>query len=394
MKYTKANNMKTIRTLLIAFLSFSMSHIYASHVSGGDISYQSTGANTYKITLNLYRDCNGRTLPDTAVVNYSSVICGVTSSATLHLDSPVVNVTDTCPGHLSACNGGTGYGIERHTYTGTITLSAGCGNDWVISYRNCARNAAITTIANPGNTCFYIKATLDNTVANPNHGAVFDRFNPPAFICVGQASAFNQSCTDPDGDSLVYSLVAPESAAGTPVVYIAGYSASAPITGTFSLDAATGQINSLPTISQVAVFKILVTKYRSGISIGTVERDIQIVAQTCNDSVPVLSNITATTLPHSNNKVMITPCTNGCFKILATTPNTDSTVHLTTTWNGLSMPGTTFSATTGHSDTITICWTPTRADAGTHRIYLTVRDNACPNPGTSTQVYNIIVPMT
>lgn len=369
----------------------------ASHIEAGDLTYQCIGPHQYKVTLTLYRDCNGIALPDTARMNYSSAGCGVNSSIILNRDTPIVNVTDTCPGHNSACHGGTGFGVERHTYTGILNLPSGCGTDWLLSFRNCARNTAITTIANPGNTCFYIKATLNNTLPLCDHSPTFLK-DPVAFTCLGQLDQLNQGGYDSDGDSLVYSLVASESAANTAVIYLGGYSAANPlsVTGAFGFNTATGQMSFTPNITQVGIMKVLVSEYRGGVLIGTVERDMQVVVQNCSDSVPQLSNVNTTSgaaVMGSSTTVLIPPCTTGCFTFASATTNPDTSIHLTVTWTGQNnVPGATFTTTSGRTPTATVCWIPGRNNAGSHNIFVTVKDNACPNPGQATKTYTIVVP--
>lgn len=390
--------MKSILRLIVAVLSiWYITPAYASHIEAGDLTYQCIGPHQYKVTLTLYRDCNGIALPDTARINYSSATCGVNSYIILNRDTPIVNVTDTCPGHNSACHGGTGFGVERHTYTGVLNLPSGCGTDWLLSFRNCARNAAITTINNPGNTCFYIKATLNNTLPLCDHSPTFLK-DPVAFTCLNQLDQLNQGGYDSDGDSLVYSLVASESAANTPVIYLGGYSAANPlsVTGSFGFNTATGQMTFTPNITQVGIMKILVSEYRGGVLIGTVERDMQVVVQNCSDSVPQLSNVNTTSGSASigaSTTVLIPPCTTGCFTFASATTNPDTSIHLTVTWTGQSnVPGAVFTTTSGRTPTATVCWTPGRNNAGSHNIFVTVKDNACPNPGQATKTYTIVVP--
>ena len=385
---------KFLKALTFLFIALSFHSSKASHIEAGDLTFACVGPHQYLITLNLYRDCNGIPLPDTAQINYSSTTCGVTGSLNLLQNGPILNVTDTCPGHNSACNGGSGFGVEKHTYVAVLNLPSGCGADWILSYRNCARNAAITTITNPGNTCFYIKATLNNTLAQCDHSPTFLK-DPVAFTCLDQLDQLNQGGYDADGDSIVYSLVASESAANTSVNYRPGYSATNPlsVTGTFGFNTATGQISYTPNITQVGVMKILVSEFRDGILIGTVERDMQVVVQACSDSVPQLSNVITSSLPHTNNSVLIQACSSGCFGFLATTTNPDTSIHLTVSWTGQNnVPGATLTSTSGHSDSVVFCWSPTRANAGTHNFFVTVRDNACPNPGQNTTTYTVTVP--
>jgi hypothetical protein len=52
--------------------------------------------------------------------------------------------------------------VEQYIYEGTITSLALC-SDWVLSWNHNARNAAITTISNPGSIDLHVEARLNNT---------------------------------------------------------------------------------------------------------------------------------------------------------------------------------------------------------------------------------------
>src|SRR5687768_13048718 len=62
--------------LLLVFVSLFSARAEASHLMGGEITWECQGAGTYIFTLKLYRDCNGITSSPTlslAVFNHPSV---------------------------------------------------------------------------------------------------------------------------------------------------------------------------------------------------------------------------------------------------------------------------------------------------------------------------------
>jgi hypothetical protein len=122
----------------------------ASHIMGGDITYNCIGPNTFAFTVQLYQDCNGINLPGSIPLTITSASCGLTLNIDLELvpDGSVV-VTPLCPGQLDACNSPAGtYGIQQYTYTHIppsqgqglssppVVLPAGC-TDWVVSWTSC-----------------------------------------------------------------------------------------------------------------------------------------------------------------------------------------------------------------------------------------------------------------
>jgi hypothetical protein len=125
------------------FFLFFLSHTHATHLMGGDLSYECLGGNQYKITLKVYRDCNGINAGSYEVI-YITANCG-TGYQTMSKTS-ITEITPTCPGFTgSSCNGGSGtYGVEEHIYQTTVTIPSSCVNiDFY--WRRCCRNGAINT---------------------------------------------------------------------------------------------------------------------------------------------------------------------------------------------------------------------------------------------------------
>jgi hypothetical protein len=190
---------------VVLFLTFFLNNASASHFMGFDLTYTCIGPNQYSIKLKAFRDCRGIEMPNSFTVNYRSQACGVNASLNLSRTS-FADITPLCPSQVSACNGGSGpIGVEIHIYEGTLTLPAGC-NDWVLSTSSCCRNNAITNLSNPGGNDIYIEALLNNTLTPCNNSPVFAS-DPTPFTCVNQTVRYQQLATDPDGDSLAYSLV-------------------------------------------------------------------------------------------------------------------------------------------------------------------------------------------
>ncbi|MEL6649781.1 MAG: hypothetical protein AAFQ87_03140, partial [Bacteroidota bacterium] len=254
--------------LLLFSLSLSPS-LLATHIMGSDITYFCTGPNQYEVTLTLFRDCAGILPIATQTINYQSNFCGVSSSLVLSQPSFPIDVTPLCPSQTSACSGGSSqFGIEQYTYTGTLNLPPGC-DDWVLSWKNCCRNYAITTLANPGNQSIYVEALLDNTISPCNNSPVFNNI-PTPIVCVNQPVIYNHGVTDPDGDQLVFSLVDCAQESNQSVLYGAGFNATTPLAtaGGVIVDASTGEITFTPNQIQIGVICVLVEEFRGGVKIG------------------------------------------------------------------------------------------------------------------------------
>lgn len=363
-------------------LLFFSADASATHSMGLDLTYHCVGNNQYEINLTFYRDCNGINVPQSTIVNWSAA-CGSGSVSLAQMS--MLEITPSCPGIVgTACNGGTGvYGIEKYEFQGTITLPAGC-TDITLSYSNCCRNNAITTLSSPGSENIYVEAHISDA-ALCNNSPIFTN-DPVPFGCVNQPVFYNHGASDADGDNLVYSLVDCMDNATTTVGYAAGYSATTPLSTTngITIDAATGAISFTPSMAQVGVFCVSVQEYRNGVLIGEIVRDIQFTAVPCSNNVPTLSGINNTT----SFADTVDAGTQLCFDMNSSDPDRGQSTFLS--WNN-GITGATFTSTSATFAVGTFCWTPTASDVGTHTFTVTVSDNFCPIVGQNTYTFTIIV---
>ena len=100
-----------MRILLIAVgcLLFGHQEASASHQVGGDLTYTCLGNNQYEITLTLYRDCSGISMPTTEFIDLSSISCGLSGGNLSNIQIPLdtsYEVSQLCPAELaqSSCN--------------------------------------------------------------------------------------------------------------------------------------------------------------------------------------------------------------------------------------------------------------------------------------------------
>lgn len=378
-------NKHLLLSLLVLLFIYS-SKVSASHTMGADLTYQCLGGNTYKVTVSFYRDCIGIAAPTSPYVTISSTTCSKSIGVTCYpRPGTGQEVTPACSTSVTTCNGGSFTGIQEWVYDGIITLPAQC-SDWKFGYSLCCRNAAITTINSPSGNTFYIYATLNNLISTCNSSPTFSN-KPVPFLCKGQQYCFNHGAYDVDGDSLVYSLITPYQTATTTVTYHAPYNASNPLNSApaTSFNTATGDICLNPQALEVTVMAVLVSEYRNGQLIGSVERDLQLTVMNCANNLPSLTGINGT------NNFSMTICANQqtCFNIFSNDP--DAGQQLSVDWNS-AIPGGTFTSGSGLHPTATFCWTPTSADIGnSYTFTVRVQDNACPYFGSQIYSYTIHV---
>ena len=367
----------------------------ATHLAGSDISYTCLGGNTYRVELTFYRDCAGSPAPLGVGIEFRSASCNQYFTDTLlRVVGTGGEITYPCATQVTSCEDSTSSipGIQQFKYTGIVTLPMQCA-DWVFSWSYCCRNCDITTMvqqspcvsgSNPG---MYIETTLDNLNFACNSSPRFTNI-PVSFVCLGQSFTFNHGVTDPDGDSLVYSLVNPMRNSTDSIPFVSGYSANNPITSVpaLGINVNTGDITMTPTMLEVGVLSVLVREYRNGVLVGSVVRDMEIYVRPCTNNLPTESGMNGT----NRRDTTICPGTQICFDIMSN--DVDSGQIVTMTWNQ-AIAGATFSISGFPHPTGNFCWTSPLAAVGTqvYSFIVTVRDDACPNNGFQTFSYNISV---
>ncbi|MEX0968540.1 MAG: hypothetical protein WD077_15010, partial [Bacteroidia bacterium] len=283
----KKNLLSVLSCLLFLLMMPSTSE--ASHVMGSDISWRCVGKDSFLVTMNVYRDCNGISLSP-GTISISGIGCSYSSSVSPSMSSPV-DITPVCKSSCTRCSGSGcsfPYGIHRYTLTALIKLNnTNCCN-FNLSWNQCCRNTNITTGAS-GNQ-YFIDAELNKCDTPCNSSPRFT--NPPiAILCAGQCFIYNQGVVDDDGDSLVYTLTQPKTSASGYTNWLSPYSYdkplyfngfpnknlpfTPPLCRGFHLDSFNGDLMFRPMQAQVTVMAIRVDEYRNGQKIGTIRRDLQ-----------------------------------------------------------------------------------------------------------------------
>ena len=206
--------------LLSFFLLFIGFSAFAGPELGGEISYKRLTKYSYLVKYTHYRDCQGTPLASTIKLNVKSPGCNSGYDVPLNqqsrkLGKPYGAATPpSCPGAATPL-------YEIVTYSGVVNFSladAKCRN-LVLSVSLTDRTEAENLVANAANTGYYTEALLQltNTI---NSSPVFDTLRTQLmYVNLGTDYKFSMAAKDPDGDSLVYSLVAPLQNANSPVTY-------------------------------------------------------------------------------------------------------------------------------------------------------------------------------
>ncbi|MFM7015903.1 MAG: PKD domain-containing protein [Bacteroidota bacterium] len=268
----------------------------ATHIVGGELNYQYLGNNVYRIWLTVYRDCYNGVPP---FDNPASVgVFDAGNNALVFERLLPRNPSDTIPSTInSPCFiPPTNVCYERTTYSDTITLPPN-SQGYILSYQRCCRNVTILNIIDPTWTGATYLAYIPPTSIFPINGN--PKFNnwPPPFICAGIPFIFDNSATDPDGDSIAYEICAPYLGADTidpmpqppnpppysSVVWQPPYSASNILNGNpnLSIDVHSGLLTCTPNTLGQFVVGVCAKEFRNGVYVSTTKRDFQLNVVPC-----------------------------------------------------------------------------------------------------------------
>ncbi len=401
--------------LAIAIMTGALSAI-ASHIVGMDLYYTHVSGNTYRINLVAYGDC-GSSGPGTAfsalptaspriyIFNGNTIIDSL--NLTVQAPSTGVEITPVCPAYLSMTKctslSFTTPGIKKFVYSGTYTLPT-TSSVWRFRFTGQLASSLAgraTTITNisfaTGSSLIELVDTLNNTVA-PNSNPVLTNV-PTPFFCLSTANNYNPGAVDPNiTDRLAFSLVggkdgSSSAAAATNTVYITPYSGTNPLAvSSMSFDAATGQFAFVPNLLQRSLVVYNVREFRDGVFVGSCQREMTFLVQTCTNTPPngFLSGATNGTIVDSTHFRI---CQNsGTFSMRINPFQAVTTNNIFVSASGLPA-GLTF-VTTGNGTPTPSClisWTSTGVTPGDYTFYVTYTDNNCPLAGTQTIAYTITV---
>lgn len=357
---------------LLLFLTVFSIPSGATHLGGAELTYTHLTGSQYKVQCAYYRDCFGIAVPPALTLRLSSASCAVDLNFTMPNISHT-EITPLCPYDSSTCLGGNAAGIQKWIYEVDVNVPGQCP-DWIFSVTDCCRNASITTLQSPAAFSLYVEARLNNVLYD-NSSPQFTN-DPFMLTCMNDDFFYNNGMFDPDGDSLVYSLVCPYYDSNNCIPYLPGYSAQHPLSSNppITLDPFTGDYFMHPIAPEIAVIAFQVQDYRNGALIGSVTRDFQVSTRSCTNFNPTLTHMNGT----SQQFVWVFPGDTVCFDVFTNDPN-NVTDTLTLTWNQV-IPAATFVTAGNYHPTGTFCWIPTLADVRSQPWMFTamVRDDYCP----------------
>ena len=322
--------MKKFLTLLLAYLFVTSAQ--ASHLQGGEITWQCKSNGKYVFTLSVYRDCGGVTLPTTAQTLANNA--GATISCAY---VSTTDITPSCYTGTTSCTGASsGQGIlQKYIYrSGEITLTGSPPvGGWEFSWNSCCRPNGIAN--GSFNQGFFLRSVMypytptgtsnplsTGTVSNPTCYDNSPNFyeEPHLVACSNTGWKMNFKGFDQDLDSVFYSFATPLQNSSGSVTFSNGYSATSPLPSGIgstaaSLDPQSGTLSFTSALSGNFTTCISMKSYRCGQLIGEVFRDMPIYIQSCTPPSGLCSSSYVTVPPYisisSNTGATLNPVTNG-----------------------------------------------------------------------------------
>lgn len=275
---------------------------FAFHIVGGEITYQCLSGNNYQIRLTVYRDCYCTGCAEFDNPAYIAVYDN-TSNGYIKLAVPMPTAEYISPPEIICAETLPDICVHQVEYVSNVVLPP-TPEGYTLVYQRYSRNQTVANLVAPSQTGSSYTANIPpTTLATCNDSPTFNSF-PPTVICANTPIYIDQSATDSNGDSLVYSLCDPliggtdpcpqpgNDNTGCPdippppydvVTWAEGYSADNPLGGSnpLSIDPQTGWLSGIaPNLGQYVV-GICVEEYRNGLLIGTIRRDFQFNVADC-----------------------------------------------------------------------------------------------------------------
>lgn len=267
--------MKHFITILLVVL---VQQVFATHNKAGEIVYRHLNGLSYEITIRTYTS----TEPGAADSPTLDVIWG-DGSAPQTVGRESITFFPELSAKLNIYK-------AVHTFTGPGVF--------IISFSDRFRNANVVNMDRSVNVAFYTESKL---VINPfitspvggNNNSVQLLYPPLDQACINEIYYHNPLAYDPDGDSLVFSLIPSRGLNGE---QIPSYVFPDRVTGdpddVMTIDSQTGDlIWNKPKKPGEYNVAIKIEEYRDGILMGHVVRDMQINVRGCSNQAPEFTNV-------------------------------------------------------------------------------------------------------
>ncbi|MGB1003418.1 MAG: T9SS type A sorting domain-containing protein [Salibacteraceae bacterium] len=387
--------MSRLLSLFLLFTLFSGIKVKATHITGGEISYECVGQDSFWVTTTLYRDCGGVAAPTIAAMDFVSS-CGSTLTMSLAQNSSA-EISQLCPTQIanSTCSGGTYDGSMRYVYSGLVVLSPQCSS-WTMSWTSCCRPGSIDNLVNPGSLNTYIYSQMNSVVDSCNSSPIFSAYPAPT-VFMNQLTEFNLGAYDPDGDSLVYFLSPGFENSTTLVPYLTPYAFNSPLPGNNAVfNAFTGQLSFTPTSAGKFSVVVRVEEYdrATGVYKGAVLRDFIVIVANSTQAAPSFGANAVTNLgdgTFANGALTVCVGDSVDINISVSDTNTADIVSLVTNFESVFDSTAVISVTGTNPAVMNIKWLVQNTNFVKQNFIVQATDQGCPWRGLSIKNFEVEV---
>lgn len=415
-----AGRMKKVFLILILLFPLTLS---ASHIVGGEFELKHISGSRYTLSLNMYVD-NLTSQPNLVFPDVGISIFEKATDKLIRTFTIPRSTQSAVPYTSIACAIGS-LSTGKVLYTAEITLEPTVFNHsqgYYLSQERCCRNAAINNILEPGvaGQTFYMEFPPVSVNGKPFANSSPRLFPPVSdYACINSLFYFDFGGTDPDGDSLVYSMVSPlqgnsstssvspiaRSAPYQPVRWLQGFSEAVQVSGAppIYIDRQSGFLRVQADRLGLFVFGVRCEEFRNGKKIGEIRRDYQLLVINCPSNEKPNVNLKTKDSPtfyQKNQVINLKADEDRCFDLFLsdTAPNERLTVSaqplnftqaapLLTISSGIVNQG-------GKIDSLRtkICFPSCFDTKGqVYRMNLIVADNGCSVPKQDTLLVSFII---
>lgn len=409
-----------VKKLLTISLLFLAQYSFASHLLGGEITYEHLTNKKYQINVKLYRDCddcklggqgggsstsNCSDLTELFIATYGS--CGNSNVGSIALQKVGFHdITSVCSQEVSKCqpNANYNYGFEAHSYRGIIDFED------FSAFKNCAfqlfihkseRSNSITTLNNENEDLFTY------AIINPwitNHSSPSFNQATKFLFNLNQPVYFNDGALANKGDSLRFKWGAPLGSKNKNIPYKLGYSPNhfitpycpngdctpnpnASIPTGISLNPLTGDVTFTPTSANETSTRVLeVEQWRklqgSWQQLGVIRRDIIVKVVNANyNNPPTLSQSEITICEGEvlNAEISISDIP----AVINGNTQASDTVRISAAHNLSGLLIEEVATTSAPYYKLRLSLENTLGKSGSYPIHITAIDNHCPKPATT-----------
>ncbi len=298
-----------VMAMILSFMFLPTFEVDATHIVGGQISYNVVGFERVELELIVRRDCD---LGDPEADYDNPAYIGVFDLNGVPVTNPIygftngrieitLNPADTLEeGLVTGCEVLMNLVcVQEATYRITRNVKEHPSGGYIFAYQRCCRNASLTNILDPLNTGMTIVSVITNeALVTRNQSPILPDF-PPIYACIDAPYEIPQGGVDPDGDELRYRLNTPNIGATNanpyptnptdppydPVTWESGYSLANLMSTSpaLTIDPTTGTINVIPEAEGQFLVSFCVEEIRNDRVFNTTCREFEVNVRPCGE---------------------------------------------------------------------------------------------------------------